>query len=104
MLINIAIVDNEKGVLENIRGILLDMLGDSKDIHIDMYEKAKDFLAAFEKTRYQILISDVDMPEMNGIEMGKKRASVIRIFILCFLQLIWNMQLKVIVWKLISIF
>ena len=41
MLINIAIVDNEKGVLENIRGILLDMLGDSKDIHIDMYEKAK---------------------------------------------------------------
>lgn len=72
MLINIAIVDNEKGVLENIRGILLDMLGDSKDIHIDMYEKAKDFLAAFEKTRYQILISDVDMPEMNGIEMGKK--------------------------------
>ena len=44
MLINIAIVDNEKGVLENIRGILLDMLGDSKDIHIDMYEKAKAFL------------------------------------------------------------
>ena len=41
MLINIAIVDNEKGVLENIRGILLDMLGGSEDIHIDMYEKAK---------------------------------------------------------------
>lgn len=71
-MINIAIVDNEKSVLENISGILSDMRGESDDIHIDTYEKAKDFLAAFETVRYQILISDVDMPEMNGIEMGKK--------------------------------
>lgn len=71
-MINIAIVDNEKSVLENISGILSDMWGESDDIHIDTYEKAKDFLAAFETVRYQILISDVDMPEMNGIEMGKK--------------------------------
>ena len=71
-MIYIAIVDNEKSVLENIRGILLNMLGESKDVHIDTYEKAKDFLSAFETVRYQILISDVDMPEMNGIEMGKK--------------------------------
>lgn len=71
-MINIAIVDNEKSVLENINGILSDMRGESDDIHIDTYEKAKDFLAAFETVRYQILISDVDMPEMNGIEMGKK--------------------------------
>lgn len=65
-------MDNEKSVLENISGILSDMWGESDDIHIDTYEKAKDFLAAFETVRYQILISDVDMPEMNGIEMGKK--------------------------------
>ena len=65
-------MDNEKSVLENIHGILLNMLGESKDVHIDTYEKAKDFLSAFETVRYQILISDVDMPEMNGIEMGKK--------------------------------
>lgn len=71
-MINIAIVDNEKSVLEKISGILSDMRGESDDIHIDTYEKAKDFLAAFETVRYQILISDVDMPEMNGIEMGKK--------------------------------
>lgn len=71
-MINIAIVDNEKSVLENISGILSDMRGESDDIHIDTYEKAKDFLAAFETVRYQILISDMDMPEMNGIEMGKK--------------------------------
>lgn len=71
-MINIAIVDNKKSVLENISGILSDMRGESDDIHIDTYEKAKDFLSAFETVRYQILISDVDMPEMNGIEMGKK--------------------------------
>ena len=46
-MINIAIVDNEKSVLENISGILSDMRGESDDIHIDTYEKAKDFLAAF---------------------------------------------------------
>ena len=71
-MINIAIVDNEKSVLENIRGILLNLSGEFKDVHIDTYEKAEDFLVAFETIRYQILISDVDMPEINGIEMGKK--------------------------------
>ena len=72
ILINIAIVDNEKSVLENIRGILLNLSGEFKDVHIDTYEKAEDFLVAFETIRYQILISDVDMPEINSIEMGKK--------------------------------
>ena len=71
-MINIAIVDNEKSVLENIREILLNLSGEFKDVHIDTYEKAENFLVAFETTRYQILISDVDMPEINGIEMGKK--------------------------------
>lgn len=72
ILINIAIVDNEKSVLENIREILLNLSGEFKDVHIDTYEKAENFLVAFETIRYQILISDVDIPEMNGVEMGKK--------------------------------
>ena len=60
-MINIAIVDNEKSVLENIRGILLNLSGEFKDVHIDTYEKAEDFLVAFETIRYQILISDVNI-------------------------------------------
>ena len=66
-MINIAIVDNEKSVLENIREILLNLSGEFKDVHIDTYEKAENFLVAFETIRYQILISDVDMPEINGM-------------------------------------
>ena len=56
-MINIAIVDNEKSVLENIREILLNLSGEFKDVHIDTYEKAENFLVAFETIRYQILIS-----------------------------------------------
>ncbi len=83
-MINIAIVDNEKSVLENIRGILLNLSGEFKDVHIDTYEKAEDFLVAFETIRYQILISDVDMPEMNGIEMGKKATRTRSEYLYCF--------------------
>ena len=42
-MINIAIVDNEKSVLENIREILLNLSGEFKDVHIDTYEKAENF-------------------------------------------------------------
>ena len=50
ILINIAIVDNEKSVLENIREILLNLSGEFKDVHIDTYEKAENLPGNRERT------------------------------------------------------
>lgn len=71
-MINIAIVDNDMKSLENIRKLLSSQLSDNENILIFVFQNAVDFLNSLTGIRYQILLSDIDMPGMNGIEMAKK--------------------------------
>lgn len=71
-MIGIAIVDDDKCMLETAKQILLDIAGDYEDVQIDTFQSTTDFLDFLSMYRYQILISDIDMPEINGIELCKK--------------------------------
>ncbi|MDO4313516.1 MAG: LytTR family DNA-binding domain-containing protein [Eubacteriales bacterium] len=69
---NIAVIDDDVRMLNNIRNILSEMLEDAGDVQIDYFQSGKEFLEMLDASRYQILVSDIDMPGMNGIEAGKK--------------------------------
>lgn len=69
-MIYIAVVDNEKKVLNKIQKVLYELINDN--IKIDFYTNANEFLNELDRIRYQIIISDISMPGINGIEMVKR--------------------------------
>lgn len=71
-MIGIAIVDDDKCTLETAKQILLDITAGYEHVQIDTFQSAADFLEALDMHRYQILVSDIDMPGINGIELCKK--------------------------------
>ena len=76
VMISIAVVDDEKQILEEAKKILWDISDGYEDVRTDTFEKAEDFLNALSAYKYQILISDIDMPEVNGIELCEKTREV----------------------------
>ncbi len=71
-MIGIAIVDDDKGTLETAKQILLDITTGYEHVQIDTFQSAAGFLKVLGMHRYQILVSDIDMPGINGIELCKK--------------------------------
>ena len=71
-MIGIAIVDDDKCTLEAAKQILLDITADYEYVQIDTFQSAACFLETLGMHRYQILVSDIDMPGINGIELCKK--------------------------------
>ena len=62
-IISILYVDDEPGLLE-IGKLFLE---DSGDVHVDTEVSARAALVTLEKTSYDAIISDYQMPEMDGI-------------------------------------
>lgn len=60
---NILIVDDELGPRESLRMILRD------DYQVAVVASGKDALASFEKTEYDLVILDIRMPDMNGVDL-----------------------------------
>lgn len=72
-MINIALVDDEPAILDNIRKYIECELTSKDETEIFVYMRAKDFLREFEQgNEFDILISDINMPEINGIELGRR--------------------------------
>lgn len=66
-MISILYIDDETGLPELCR-IFLEQTG---EFRVDTAESAKDALAQLSKTQYDAIISDYQMPEMDGISLLK---------------------------------
>lgn len=75
-MIGVAIVDDDRYMLENARQILRDIVHGYEGVRIDIFQSASEFLDAMKLYRYQILITDIDMPEINGIELCKRARKI----------------------------
>lgn len=69
--IRILIVDDEEGILQAMR-IHLELDG----YEVDIANSAKEALAKFEAKPPHIIFSDINMPEMDGLELLEKIRAV----------------------------
>ena len=61
---SILIVDDEQPIIENLEYVL-------QDLHYDVYAalSGEDALEILEKTRIDLLVADIKMPEMDGFQL-----------------------------------
>lgn len=96
-MIRIGIVDDEEIMRLKIHQCIKEILKEQESVEIRSYDCAEDFLEEVQKkTRFDILFSDIQMLEMNGLELGKDYKKMCRIFISFILLRIWNMRWKAI--------
>ncbi len=69
MIIKIALTDDHPMVLKGIQS----MLADTKEVtFVGVYSNATETLENIEKDKPDILLLDINMPDMNGIDLCKK--------------------------------
>ena len=72
-MIRIGIVDDEEIMRLKIHQCIKEILKEQESVEIRSYDCAEDFLEEVQKkTRFDILFSDIQMLEMNGLELGKR--------------------------------
>lgn len=76
IVMNIAIVDDEPGELYSARTYLRKYIREAwadfeADINIQMFSCAKDLLKTFKPGMYQLVILDICMPEINGMQAAQ---------------------------------
>lgn len=70
---NIALIDDEMAILENIRKCVENEILPQDEVKLFTYTRAKDFLQEIEQGYgFDILVSDIDMPDMGGLELGRR--------------------------------
>lgn len=78
--LSILIVDDEGFILETMAHFLK-----RRAKHVDTALDGQQALALFDKNSYDVIVSDIEMPEMNGYELyeavSKKNAAVKFIFL-----------------------
>lgn len=65
----IAVCEDEQAEMERITGLLAEMVPDCR---VDVFRDGESFLAGFKKGRYDLLLLDIYMDEINGAEVMKK--------------------------------
>lgn len=71
-MIKIAIVDDDKRILDFIETYILEECNLDEDIEIARYEDAEVFLQVIQQgVEFDVLISDIEMPKMSGLKLGK---------------------------------
>lgn len=70
---NIALIDDEAAILENVRKCVENEIADQDNAKLFTYTQARDFLNEMEQgCEFDILISDIDMSDMSGLELGRQ--------------------------------
>lgn len=80
---NIAICDDEPVFLKQLRKKIADMK--IPDCQIYEFTSGKELLTTFVKGMYEVIILDVEMPELNGLQTAEKIRQVDQSVILAFL-------------------
>lgn len=72
-MIRIAIVDDEKDMLDMICQVLRQSINEDKEVKICRYTSGEAFLSEMDRGQtFDILFTDIQMSEISGIEVGKK--------------------------------
>lgn len=67
----IAIVDDEQEMLEIVSKCMKESIQDIR-IEIETFTSAEEFLKKSEEEEFDILVTDIDMPGMDGMELGRR--------------------------------
>ena len=83
-MMDIAILDDEEVILRDIRVCVEKEVSTTDEVKLFTYTSANEFLKETESGHeFDILISDILMPEMNGLDMGRRlRAQGIRTYLI----------------------
>ena len=80
----VAIVDDLKTELEMLRGYLMDFaVAESKEFDISTYESGDRFLEDF-SGQFDLILMDIDMPGLNGIDTARAIRKVDESVVLMF--------------------
>ena len=72
MQIKIAICDDEINICSHIKKILTKILTDKfTKFDIDVFCNGKTLCEEMEKTKYDLLFLDIELPNISGVEIGK---------------------------------
>lgn len=72
-MIKIALCDNDERALPVVEGAVISAFRAQKlDVRTVCYRSGKELLQAMETENYHIVLLDIDMPQMDGIEVGKR--------------------------------
>jgi len=72
MALKVVFVDDSKTVLMTVQMAVKSLVEDGT-LELDIYENPLELLADVENgLEYDLLITDVNMPQMNGLEMAKR--------------------------------
>lgn len=73
MKIKIALCDNDPKALSVISGAAESVFRDQGfRVHLDRFQSCEMLLTALEQEKYQMVLMDIDMPGMDGIQAAKK--------------------------------
>ncbi len=72
-MIQIAMCDDDEKALPIISGAVVSAFQvQDQEVKVNMFSTGKELLKSMESNVYQMVLLDIDMPEMDGIEVGKK--------------------------------
>ena len=72
MKITIAICDDEQKICAEVENILCEILEEiSIKSEIDVFTSGESLCEEMERTKYDLLFLDIELPKMNGVEIGR---------------------------------
>lgn len=84
-MIKIAMVDDEIGSMQDVTHMLSDYFEKrDQEVQISTYSNSLEFLSKY-KAQFDVIIIDIAMPGINGLEMSKKIREVDNTVIMVFL-------------------
>ncbi|MCM1227603.1 MAG: response regulator [Clostridium sp.] len=81
----IAIVDDEKNFLSNLKNIIIESYPEPDKLNISEFGCGEEFIKDFKKSMYDVIILDIEMKELNGLETAEKIRSADNSVIIVFL-------------------
>ena len=72
MQINIAVCDDEIKICSHVENILINILAHKFfEYNIDVFYSGEALCEEMERTKYDLVFLDIELPKMNGVEIGK---------------------------------
>lgn len=72
MKINVAICDDEIKICSQVEGMIIKILNEmSMRYEVDVFNSGESLCKEMERTNYDLVFLDIELPEMSGVEIGE---------------------------------